>query len=332
MYRLSPHDKTLWGCFKDPVWWFFITCSMITFFNIRCLAFGVLLILLVFPSPADEYQLTKYIMIMKANQFLTGGMGCMMFGAVDFYWCVVFRHDEPADCISQMSSTPGALWFSILDFVGSWVLPQLAVCAFVRASRVKPAHSAAGFVQAGVEHDLIPCCCCKVLHPAPRRLRWAIRYDGTCFAFSAALMVGMTALARHFLGHVVCAPILDWPRSCSADPIVRLNMYWCRVVYAILMFPFLLGWVPDFTPVSFCLISQASRTGYNREGQCVLFRLATAAPSDGYASSSASSAAESDGSGDEGDRAADVSAASESDNPWGTRPVVQKRQKARMCC
>jgi len=333
LHHLCPHNKTVWGSMKDTVWWIFNLLTLVTLGSVRCTVFGALLILLVFPGPADEYQLTKYVLVMKANQFFTTGLGCMMFGCCQYYFCIVFQKRELVSCISLTMPTPFSLWFCLLDFLGSFVLSMLAMAAFHRAQRLKPCALPPGFEREDVARDLLQCCgCCEVRHPAPMRLRLAIRYDSTCFVVSVALMVILTTVADHSLGDLLCEPLVDWPRSCRRDPTLLLNAYWCRVLYSLLMFPFILAWVPDFTPISFSLITRAIRTGYNEAGQCVLFRLSKPEGGDGRGGGALSE--ESGASSSEEDSAPARTHRLERVETDMTYPQrVPRRQKdARLCC
>merc|ERR1719356_1180025 len=98
----------------------------------------------------------------------------MMFGSCQYYLCIVFEKHDLMECISATMMTPFSLWFCLMDFFGSFLIPQMAIMAFHRAARMRPCLTAVGpsFERLDVDQEFLPCCCCcEVKHPAPRRLR-----------------------------------------------------------------------------------------------------------------------------------------------------------------
>jgi len=280
LHHAFPHDRTLWGTLKDPVWWIFAVLSLVTWCSIRIFAFGMLLLLLVCPGPVDEYQLTRFILVMKTSQFVAAGAATLFFAAVRYYFCILFRRSALMTCVNPaLFLSTSAFWFGCLDYVGNLVLPQLAMVAFHRSVRLKP-----DIAGVSIEHtistasDLAPCCFCNIAHSAPARLRMLVRYDIVCFLLTLAFMIVCTAVVMYEGFHdSSCEPLFSL--GCLArEPTVVLNAYWCSIFYALSALPFLLACAPDFTPISFSLITRASRTGYDADGQPALFRLRAGEP------------------------------------------------------
>jgi len=295
--RLFPHDKTLWGNFRDPCWWLLVLPALVTYFNVRCTVLGIVLILLMFPGRPDEHQLTKYIITFKFNQFLTAGVGCMTHGAVQYYGCILLR-DATSDasdlstCIAAVTLNRYGVWLCLLDYFGSWLLPRIALLGFYWSQRLVPRHgpSLGGqrpfrrILTANVHRQLptqqtccewirAQLCCCPL--PIPPRLRILMHYDTICFNLSIFILITLTMVSLRNEGHWHFGEMFEscnW-MECLERPSVVLNAYWCRVFYAISALPFVLLWGQDFTPGSFSLVTQSARTGYNKEGECVLFQM-----------------------------------------------------------
>jgi len=215
--------------------------------------------------------------VLKVNQFLTAGMGSMIYGCMRYYFCVLFGEVSLYECTNLPLFAPYLIVFCGIDFLGSFVLTQLGLCAFHWSRVTRPVVNCAEGQRVVPEPELLDCCICcggcKISHPAPLRLRMLVRYDGVCFAFSVFIMV-LFSICSWGRTHHDTAVFQEQIPILSQHPTLVLNLYWCRVLYAFLTVPWLFVWVPDFAPITFSLITQTARTGYNKEGVCVPFNLA----------------------------------------------------------
>lgn len=296
LYRVFPNDKTLWGCLRDPVWWFVILLSITTACGIRVLTFSLLLILLLVPCKPDEYHLTKYVTFIKATQVTSSCLG-MVLGSLSYHYCIIFKKDMLLECIDTVSLLPFALFFCLLDYAGCFLLPHFAIAAFHWAVRLKPCRTSGqdlgetGSIKqpSSTTAEILQCCCCfHIKHPAPVRLRALVRYDCVNFIISLFLMVVLTVMTtKTAVNNLVCDPYLD--ERCKPDLTLVVNAYWCKVFYGLTAFPFSLIFLPEFTPTSFSLITRAARTGYNRDGICVLFKVRWTGPESSHGNDDSSS-------------------------------------------
>jgi len=308
LYHVFPFDKTVWGSIRDPIFWLVLLPCLVVAYNVRCTVLSFLLLLLVCPGPPDENMLSKFIVVLKVNQFLTVGVGCILVGAVEYYMCILFEPSDMRQCVEMVTMESLGVWFSLLDYCGGFLLTQVTMLAFYWSQQLVPlpsehAHSPPGMAarrsRTVASREPLACCCIRTTHPAPFRLRILMRYDLICFLGSVALMALLTYVGMRHRGQgvaLICAR--SWSDDCIPDPTLALNAYWCRALYGLTAAPWLLVWILDFTPVTFSLVNQSYRTGYNREGDCVLFRMRQPDPE--------SLDADSDGSSSDGSEMSDA--------------------------
>lgn len=275
--RILPCDKTLWGTIREPVWWFVSVPTLVTLYNIRCTVFFLILILLLLPGPPDEYQLTTFVVHFKVNQFFVAGIGHTLRASFVYYWCILFNRSNLLACVDDVTHPPLSFWYTILDYAGSFLLPQVAMFMFYFCQRLVPRHqnvpsdpnSKAEIVRSRQDTG-----CCG--WPAPVRLRMLHKIDTLCFVLSLTSMIVLTAAAKSKDGRtsLVCERWFD--THCERDPTLMFTAFWSQVLYGLTCVPFLLFAMPDFTALTFSLVSQARRTGYDQEGRCVLFHMQAA--------------------------------------------------------
>jgi len=288
LHHFLPHDRSIFGNLKDPLWWLFAIPLLLPCYNIRVTAFTLLLFLHCYPCPPDEYQLTNFILQLKATQFLSAGIGAMTVGAFNYFFC--FSASEQyfvplLKCVYDNAMGGWHLEFSVFDYLGSFLLTQAAFgslqcsrlrrsCIYIahhpdRSSRTDAAERPA--TEAPSRCRCCPRCCCAPRgsrHAAPNRVRWLVRYDAACFVVSLmllGLLIGLTWDQQFFQRSG------PWGWFMTSLQL-RANVYWCKVVYAFFSFPFLFLICPLAT-INFSLLMRDVPTGYNEHGACVLFHL-----------------------------------------------------------
>ncbi|KNC49046.1 uncharacterized protein AMSG_05006 [Thecamonas trahens ATCC 50062] len=84
LYHMFPSDKTMWGSFKDPIWWFFSLLALVPVFGISQILYIIVFLVI---DWGDEYQLVHFILSFKGLQFVTTGFLPALISAVQFYVC-----------------------------------------------------------------------------------------------------------------------------------------------------------------------------------------------------------------------------------------------------
>lgn len=215
------------------------------------------------PGPADEFQLTNFILLFKGTQFFTSGVIALFIGAMQYYRCYIFNVHDMGDCVQRHG--PGAwewLWGQCFDYFGSVLL----VCiAFLNLPR---SHSLPRSRYCEISNHPSPisdkqttyCCCLTGVKDRGGRLRKLLMYDVCCFVTSFVVI---------FLLH------LKWSGPHQRDDL-RPAIYWSRVVYALFALPFSLFVLPVF----FELLTHCIATGHNEHGACVEFAYRIEKPSE----------------------------------------------------
>ncbi|CAK0831720.1 unnamed protein product, partial [Prorocentrum cordatum] len=105
LHHFLPHDRSIFGMLKDPVYLIFLAITFVPFWSAR-VGFYTLILLLLWAAPdgVDEYQLTSFVLSAKGMQFLTSGVVNNAYGAADYY-IALHVCDGDQDCI--LRHTPG---------------------------------------------------------------------------------------------------------------------------------------------------------------------------------------------------------------------------------
>jgi hypothetical protein len=281
-----PYDKDVWAKLRDPLFVLLTLLTMVPVFAAREAFFALVLLLHLFPGSkshgaVDEWQLINFIMSFKGMQFLTGGVIGGGLGGVQYMLCVnkdshsaantlALAKESPLLMHSCHESGPGSSDSFLLDCV-SFGLNILLVWVAFLALPCSARHGAKGFsietnrdraksARAAAEADT---CCCgafRVEKGRGGRLRKMLAWDLFAFCASAGLFVALNAAQGGGMDAL----------TDSAHWQFRSNLYWAKISYALLSFPF----VVFALPVVFGVLTHAKPTGYAPTGRCVPKQLA----------------------------------------------------------
>lgn len=262
LHHYIPHDKSFFGKAKDPIWLLITAVILLPVFGVRVMMFSLILLLILFPGPPDEFQLVQFILRFKGSQCLTSGILGMCLASVQYFLCYSTEKTGGGTLLKCIEANgPGSveyLWEELLDYIGSIALVWIAFCFLPCSethsedvSRVQTIHK---------DEDETYCCCLTGKRTRGGRLSKLLWYDVFTFTLSAV------TLAAAIVG--TC----DTKKSIAElaeDPQLKACVFWCKVLYALLSFPFLLFVVPVLTTV----LTHCDQTGYNEHGACVKFDL-----------------------------------------------------------
>ncbi|CAK0911082.1 unnamed protein product [Prorocentrum cordatum] len=270
LYHFLPHDKSIFGKLKDPVYLCMLLLTLLPFALVRVAFYSVVLAMIVFPRPPDEFQLVNFILLFKGSQFLNAGLITMGKGSMKYFICFSLHPGHMTTCIVERG--PGAsdsLVNALIDYVGSCVLVWIAFRQLPHSEK----HARSKYLareQDGPHSDKHA----KAKTPQESnagegfgsgkggqlgRLLW---YDVRCFALSLAVLAVVAVVTWRL--EYEQQDFLHWVLR-SAH--FREDLFWCKVLYGILSLPFL-----PFS-VSFLLkvLTHCEYTGYNEHGGCVAF-------------------------------------------------------------
>ena len=108
LYHMFPSDKTMWGSFKDPVWWAFTLIALVPVFGISQMFYFVVFFLI---DWADEYQIVRFILGFKGLSFVTTGVLPALIASIQYYICTA----HTGKCYSEGPGEP--LWTYIVFVV-----------------------------------------------------------------------------------------------------------------------------------------------------------------------------------------------------------------------
>eukprot|EP00030_Apusomonadida_sp_AF-17_P006087 a677559_27.p2 GENE.a677559_27~~a677559_27.p2 ORF type:complete len:554 (+),score=268.89 a677559_27:64-1662(+) len=123
LYHMLPYNKTIWGCMKDPVWWFFKLIACVPIFGVGQFFFFILFML---QDKRDEYQLVSFILRFKGMIFWTTGVITSLVASVQFYVCAT----QVDNCQRHGPGEP--IWLFIvfcLQIVFVWMAFALLPCS-----------------------------------------------------------------------------------------------------------------------------------------------------------------------------------------------------------
>jgi len=253
LHHHMPHNKSFWGRLLDPVYDIMLLIQLIPFYSVRVGFFAVILGLHCCPGYPDQYQLLFYILQFKSTQFFTSGLIAMALGSMLYFRCYTFYKDDVLECIE--TDGPSRFAGGLVDFTGNVVLVWIAFFML-------PWSTQRGMRVFGNKHYN------GNTH----------RYGGRLCIFQARNFLArlMSWDVKAFILSMVSLILLDWvcvgdfaARISSSDPQLQANLYWVKVLYALLSLPFGVFNLPWAT----ALITHLDRTGYREDGECVMWHI-----------------------------------------------------------
>lgn len=269
LYHYLPFDISVFGQVKDPLFWIFTVVSMVPTYGMRVIFFSLILLLHLGNCPADEYQLVGYILTFKGTQFLSSGIGMAVFAAVKYYMCVHPGGHHTCDENGPASSMD--LTGSSIDFLGSCILVWVAFLCLPCSTRSAGLRDIGG--DADKDEARTKCCCCFWDPKRGGRLTGLLAYDLFMFLLCCGLLYGeMYTDAAHLRpgGKDVRTDISQGEIiSESGSSSFKSAVFWARVAYSSLSFPFAIFYLPVLNSI----LTHTTATGYNRQGLCVPYYL-----------------------------------------------------------
>lgn len=291
LYHSLPFDMSIFGNIRDPMYWLWSWPSFVP--DLRVLYYIVLIVCINFPGPPDEYQLVQFILMLKAVQFITSGIGMAFMGGLQYFMCV--REDGTHTCdkdgpgslttiemgVLDIAGLCGLIWISFLllpysrrsagmrrnDWDGDSLAPRSAYESRSYALSEEGLSELEEDPQEEGHAQQEGCCGWSQDHSRGGRLRGFLRYDLVCFLLY--MMFALVISIRHYhkkvegdpLGHIVY-----WQ--------LQASLYWARVFYSLLGLPFFVFSLPIFNSI----FTHTVPTGYNQNGRIVPFLMAPMPP------------------------------------------------------
>mmetsp|Transcript_121251 Transcript_121251/g.350152 ORF Transcript_121251/g.350152 Transcript_121251/m.350152 type:complete len:512 (+) Transcript_121251:79-1614(+) len=266
LYHTLPFDKSIFGSVKDATYWLLASFSMIP--AVRILYYAMTLFLIYYPGQPDEYQLVQFILQLKATQFLSSGIGLAFLGGLQYFMCV--RKDGHSCDEYGPGASMHPAW-GAFDIVGNSVLIWASFLILPYSVSVAGLRMSVGEVSDASDdeeaaEDPQRSCCCRGMQDTSRggRLRGLLWYDFWCFVLSELVLACMLLwhfYAEGFTSAGVFLHIFAWE--------FKASLYWARVLYSLLAFPFLVFNVPVLSSI----LTHTVPTGYNRNGAAVAWLL-----------------------------------------------------------
>jgi len=298
LYHLLPFDLSIFGNLKDPMWYVLMVFMCLPCFSflpepfraipVRVPFFIVYLICIVTGCPADEFQLVQFIMAIKGLQFICSGVLMMCTAAYMYYMCV--HPGGTHDCDIRGPGVKQDLMVSLTDWIGTCVLVWVAFLWLPCSERSAGLRDV---VEAGegsnepqnsqnaqssdAEEAGTGCCGAKRERDKGGRLRGWLSYDFCCFLVSVIICYLLICVdAGHMrpggqksTGFPPANEFVDEAFAEAQKWTGHAAIYWARIVYALLSFPFLFFWIPGLQGI----LTHTRITGYNKNGVCVPFMM-----------------------------------------------------------
>lgn len=253
--RYLPHDKSIFGRVKDPLWWLVVLAMVIPVFGIRVFISGMVLILLIVPERPDMHQLILWLLRFKASQFMTEGV--LVAAADSVARLAGFRRDMSS---GSQATPPGfadyePFWSILADYLCSPLLTWLAFFAFRYLGRDAGKEEEAAESERGSSARSSSTSCRQIEYSSlARKLSLlVIVWDVACFVLSLML------LAWYLRGTSTTAA--TWRQ-------LRSFLLGCRTIYALMMLPLAVA----YALYEAMILVSSPRTGYNKQGACVRFQ------------------------------------------------------------
>lgn len=254
LHHFLPHDRSIWGKLKDPVYLFLLLIVLFPRFAGRQCFFCGVLFLIAFPCPPDEYQLVNFVLQFKGSQYLTGGVLASLWAMIQSETCA--RRGFLCPALGPMPFTFGLLEL-LLNIVLCWT-------AFMMLPYSKKYGGSKFVAEKHLDEERLEkslptriFCCCGVAFHEDRggRLAYLLRYDACCVAVCAILFVLLTWL---------------WESK-------EMALFWIETLHAFMSVPFALFMLPGLQR----LLTHTEPTGYDVAGKCVELQFRTIANKDG---------------------------------------------------
>jgi len=255
--------------------------------------FVMYLIFIITGKPADEFQLVQFIMAIKGLQFICSGVLMMCIAAYMYYMCV-----HPGGFHTCDETGPGVkqdILVSLSDWMGTCVLVWVAFLWLPCSERSAGLRDLTGDGEGGdtirrsnsqnapqggndEEEARGGCCGAKAWEREKGgRLRGWLGYDFFCFLISCVICVLLMSIDEGHMrpggqdstGFPPPEKLLDTTIMEAQKWTGHVAIYWARIVYALLSFPFLFFWIPGLQGI----LTHTRITGYNKNGVCVPFML-----------------------------------------------------------
>jgi hypothetical protein len=256
LYHYLPFDLSIFGQFKDGLFWILTILSCVTTYGVRVAFFSVLLIFMLTGCPADEYQLVQYILAFKGTQFISSGICMAVYAAVQYYLCVNPGQEHTCDKTGPGVTTGNTS--SAIDFFGCCILVWIVFFLLPSSIRSAGLREIAEDPEATDDKKL---CCCR-WHPGRGgRITGLLGYDFSCFCASLALLAGLAYMTANEQDIPYKEVVHTWE--------FKTAIFWARIFYSILAFPFIVFMIPGINSI----LTHTTATGYNRQGVCVPYML-----------------------------------------------------------
>lgn len=248
LYELFPYDRTIWQQLRSPLYWLLMIPPAFPRYGVSQMWF---ILMLIMRDKSDEFQLINYILGFKGFQFFSVGVFPAIFGSFQLYFCAV--KDSP-DC--HLGKNPSLDYWELAFFCLQVILMWGAfIC--LPFSKKKGGPVFAHPLPSEMDPPPSKFCGMEVYKRRGGRLgRWVF-YDTFTF-FLAAGLIAWAAFAS--AGAII-----------AKDPVVRKSHEWelkttfffCKVIYGLLSFPWLLFQLP----LAKQLFTHAKPTAYNKNGK-----------------------------------------------------------------
>lgn len=302
LYHFLPYNKSMWEQLYDPIFLLINVLLLVPIFGFRAGVFVILLLFLCFPTPPDEFQLFQFIIRFKGTLFFTAGLVSAMLGGFLYFACI---HNGTCNTEGPGAAEPGWVIVGdqvinmLLAYMAFWILPfskkygkklTYLECRAIkdaqeREAQLKAEAEAKGETYVPAEREegdgpgeesrepyMQPYCfgACGPLVDTRKagNLRLLLYWD---VFVAIPLTVLWFCLSMAYTGGLDDDSVI----SAAADDLddegtvrrfrFRACLYWTRVVYAILSFPYVLFVVPGVSKI----FSHTLPTGFDEWGRCV---------------------------------------------------------------
>jgi hypothetical protein len=277
LYSWWPFDISVFGQVRDPLFWILTVLSCVTIFGIRIITGSVILLFILLGRPADEYQITQFILTFKGLQFISSGVALGITAAVKYYICV--HPDGTHTCNTDGPGATQGFSQGMVDWLGSSILVWVAFAFLPCSDRT------AGLREIGTEdaealakqdEDAASSkgCCGQMKYDKSRggRLRGLMTYDLVCFLLSLVfllLLMYRDAVRTGKADRFHSGKILTEMNAEAESPEGHIALFWARMIYSFMALPFTFFKIPGI----FDILTHTVPTGYNRHGKCVPYLL-----------------------------------------------------------
>eukprot|EP00927_Polykrikos_kofoidii_P070633 TRINITY_DN67046_c0_g1_i1.p1 TRINITY_DN67046_c0_g1~~TRINITY_DN67046_c0_g1_i1.p1 ORF type:complete len:842 (+),score=95.33 TRINITY_DN67046_c0_g1_i1:67-2592(+) len=324
LHHYLPHDTSFFGQLKDPIYLMIMFVMFTPLPGLQFVIFLVLLLMLLFPGPPDEFQIVNFVTMAKSMQCISSGFFALGKAATAYFVCYSWHKDALLECMDNSFPSTSFSFFTLLDYFGASVLVWIACCHWnqkreeeldeeqgggcggggsatvegggkylccksehIGAVRPVSADSASvSAASAGIRTAGEACACgaaARIVAVATRAVKscfyvfsWApsthsdrhvrhgflrklLRYDACCCGLSLLMLSVLTAFT---CGVGACS---EFSHAGSAQ--FKANVFWCRVTYSILSFPFFTFVIPGLLTI----LTHSDPTGFNIHGACVTY-------------------------------------------------------------